>query len=165
MNLAERISQIELDLKYSPDDGELLGEYASALLQAREHERVIEVCQQMLTVGDTEDRELAHVQWAEALFELKRHDEAETVLDSLRKSSPGELAAEGVAELYAERGDHRKAVRWFNIALSHYSDAELRDVENRSIMLNVTLLQRRDCRQALGLSSDFYDDAAIEMGQ
>ena len=105
----------------------------------------------------------------ESLFELGRSSDAVAGLEALRKHRPfSALAFHRAAEALEMNGDHRLALRWFDMALSRCTD-ELNDGSSNEVALGASvsmlLAGRRRVRTTLGFAADELDKAAAPGGQ
>jgi tetratricopeptide (TPR) repeat protein len=165
---AEQARALERELPDYPEDrGEILLEAAHHWHRAGEHERAMELLTESLALGG-EDGGLARVSLAEILFELDRSDEARVHIDALRRDRPSSPSPFFLlAELFEERQEYDEALRWFNVAVSHFADEELPGFGNDPGPLSfagMILAGRRRVRRALGLPPDKLDESVPEPG-
>jgi tetratricopeptide (TPR) repeat protein len=105
----------------------------------------------------------------ESLFELGRSSDAVAGLEALRKHRPfSAVAFHRAAEALEMNGDHRLALRWFDMALSRCTD-QLNDGSSSEVDLGASvpllLAGRRRVRTTLGFAADELDKAAAPGGQ
>lgn len=126
------------------------------------HDRAVELLTRAIALGG-EDGAHARVTLAEVLFDLDRADDAWTQLDGLRRDRIDSAAPYHLAgELMEERGDHRQALTWFNIAVSRLTDQEMAELDTELGFLsyaNNVLAGRLRVRNGLGLPADELDDS------
>lgn len=126
-NTAAKIAEeLEAQLDEYPDErGEILIEAAGQWRRAGEHDRAIALMTDAIALGG-EDGGYARVELASLLFDLGRDDEATAQLDTLRHSKLNEAGPYHLAgELLEERGERQQALRWFNMAISRFTDDEM----------------------------------------
>lgn len=155
---------LEAEVEQYPDQrGEILLEAADAWRRAGRFDRAADLLGRLIVDGG-EDGCYAMVQLAEVRFEQGDVDAANAVLDGLaRNPATTDGHCTLVAELLAERGDLRGALRWYDRAVARLSAEELRALggpDGWMQMSSVMLRGRRDVRRQLGLAPDVTDELA-----
>jgi tetratricopeptide (TPR) repeat protein len=159
-----RARRLEADADQYPDErAEILFEAAAAWKDAGDVDRACRLLEGILEFGGV-DAGMARVQLAELYFTFGDGERAQAELAALKASRERDPAPYAMAgELFAERGDIRAALSWFNIAAARFPDdeiAEACDPEYGWMTYAAGVLwQRRKARGQLGLQPDELDDA------
>jgi hypothetical protein len=159
-----RARELEADAEQFPDErAEILFEAAAAWQDAGDVDRARQLLGDILKLGGI-DAGMARVQLAELYLTLGDDEHARAELFALKTSRERDPAPYAMAgELFAERGDTRAALTWFNIAAARFPDdeiAEACDPEYGWMTYAASvLLQRRKARRQLGFLPDELDEA------
>src|SRR6478752_3555614 len=137
----------------NPRAGELI-EQAEDRQLAGDHRAALTLLEQAIPMGGP-DAAYALAAGVESLFGLGRSSDAVAGLEALRKHRPfSAVAFHRAAEALEMNGDHRLALRWFDMALSRCTD-QLNDGSSGEVDLGASvsmLLEgRRRVRGILGL--------------
>ncbi|SCL15867.1 hypothetical protein GA0074694_1397 [Micromonospora inyonensis] len=151
MNVSDEAAALEAEMEQYPDErGEILLEAADAWRRAGRLDRAADLLSRLITDGG-EDGCYAMVQLAEVRFEQGDIDEAHDVLDRLaHDAATNDGHCTLVAELLAERGDLRAALRWYDRAVARLSTDELRALsgpDGWTRMSSVMIRGRREVRR------------------
>jgi tetratricopeptide (TPR) repeat protein len=159
-----RARQLEADAEQFPGErAEILFEAAAAWQDAGDVDRARQLLEGILELGGI-DAGMARVQLAELYLAVGDGEHARAELAALKASRERDPAPYAMAgELFAERGDARAALTWFNIAAARFPDneiAEACDPESGWMTYAANVLwQRRSSRGQLGLPPDALDEA------
>lgn len=159
-----RARQLEADADLYPDErAEILFEAAAAWQDAGDLDRARQLLEGILEFGGV-DAGLARVQLAELYLTLSDGERAQAELAALKASRERDPAPYAMAgELFAERGDARAALSWFNIAAARFPEEEIAEACDHEYgwMTHAAsvLWQRRKARRQLGLQPDELDEA------
>lgn len=156
--------ELEADAERFPDErAEILFEAAAAWQDAGDLDRARQLLERIVGFGGL-DAGMARVQLAELYLTLGDDEHAQAKLAALKASRERDPAPYAMAgELFAERGDTRAALTWFNIAAARFTDDEIAqacDPDYGWVTYAAGVLwQRREARVQLGLPPDELDHA------
>lgn len=159
-----RARQLETDAEQFPDErAQILFEAAAAWQDAGDVDRARQLLEGIIEFGGI-DGGTARVQLAELFLTIGADERAQSELAALKASRERDAAPYAMAgELFAERGDTRAAVTWFNIAAARFDDDEIAEACDpqygwMTYAANV-LWQRRKAREQHGFPPDELDEA------
>lgn len=146
--------ELERDAVGYPDErGEILLEAAGQYAMAGEHQRAMDILEDLIATASGEDAQFAAVSRIDVLYDLGREWEIEEELARLRRSGIAPGPASLVAE-YLERHDRlREALDWYDLACREHFALEAQDS-----MPPLELLGRARVRKVLGLPPDAFDE-------
>jgi tetratricopeptide (TPR) repeat protein len=159
--LRRRAAAVEAEVAAYPQErAECLLEAAHAWRLAGDPERAIVMLAEWPSWTDPLEAGHARVDTAESLYALGRVDDAEQLLAALRADRPEVEVCNAAAELLAERGELQAALRWYDLAVSSLSAAELTAATAMEACFGgaaLVLRGRADVRSELALGADVLD--------
>ena len=148
-------------LEYPDDRGEILMEAAAAWRRAGDDLRATTLLEGLIAEGG-EDGCYARVELAAQLLDDGRLDDALARLaDLARDPALHDGHCQWAAELLAEHGQHREALRWYDRLVARLAPQRLdavRGADGWLAMESMALRGRREVRRELGLPADATDE-------
>jgi len=148
-------------LEYPDDRGEILMEAAAAWRRAGDDLRATTLLEGLIAEGG-EDGCYARVELAAQLLDDGRLDDALARLaDLARDPALHDGHCQWAAELLAEHGQHREALRWYDRLVARLAAqrvAAVRGADGWLAMESMPLRGRREVRRELGLPADATDE-------
>ena len=164
---AIRAKQLEQDAEAYPEDrAECLIEAAGAWNRAGEPDRAIELYKVVVDLGG-DDGCFARTDLADLYRGRGEFDRMNAELDALARDPDLDVThCELVADMLAEHGDLKAAVRWYDRAVARMSPEAIEalgDQRNASNFLAQNLVRHRSStRHKLGLAPDVLDELVAE---
>jgi tetratricopeptide (TPR) repeat protein len=147
--------------EYPEDRGEILMEAAAAWRRAGDDLRARTLLDGLVE-GGGEDGCYARVELVAQLLDDGRLDDALARLTDLaRDSALHDGHCQWAAELLAEHGQHREALRWYDRLVARLAPERLdavREADGWLAMESIALRGRREVRRELGLPPDSTDE-------
>lgn len=142
---------------YRDEREENLLEAAGQWALAGEHQRALEIYDDLVATASQENAQWATIGKIEVFAKLGRHEDAEAEITHLKQSHVHAGPASIVAEFLEHQGRLEEALTWFNIACRDLFTDEDAEITEAALITRPELQGRARVRKALGLAPDALD--------